>query len=184
MECPIVPNTFLDGRDSQRRPLGKLCCNEFCSKAGVISGMSVRRMRMEPPAGIVLLRSLTQSRCALCLCDAAERCHCLSHRCFVHCRKDGSKPLFYRLAPLWMREHIEFILADRSHDSPSDIRRVEAGLYKIGDLGDQHTCRAGGVRRLLRAIALRSIAFTLHDAGANESGTEHAHSDAKRFKLH
>src|SRR3984893_14578558 len=107
-----------------------------------------------------------------------------SHRRFAHCGQDGGKPLLHFGTHFRMREYVEFVLADRGEDSRRNLRRVEPGLQQFGDLGDQRARRACGVERRRRTIALRPIAPTLADAGANVAGTEHAHADAKRLDLH
>jgi hypothetical protein len=42
---------------------------------------------------------------------------------FVHRRHDGGKPLLYLGVHVRMREHVEFVLADRGEDSRSGSRR-------------------------------------------------------------
>jgi ABC-type spermidine/putrescine transport system permease subunit I len=51
-------------------------------------------------------------------------------------------------------------------------------------MGGKRPRRARGVRRLHRTVALRPIAPTLVDAGANKPRTKHRHSNAKRRELH
>ena len=82
-----------------------------------------------------------------------------------------------------MREHVESVLADRRQDLPGDIRWVEPGLHKFDDMGRHCGCPALRVRRPPRPVALRPVARTFADTGANPPGTQHAHANAERLEL-
>ena len=87
-----------------------------------------------------------------------ERARALARRRLVHRRQDRGEPLLHLVAHLRMREHVEFVLADRGRalarrHPPGRARPVEFGV-----LGGQLARRACGVRRLRRAVALRPIA--------------------------
>src|ERR1700734_3182564 len=97
---------------------------------------------------------------------------------FVHCRQDGGKPLLRLATQFRMREHIEFVLADRVENLRCDKRWVDAGTYLRTNMGSQRSAGACGIRYPHWTIAFLPIASGLVDAGPHISGTKHAHADA------
>ena len=77
----------------------------------------------------------------------------LAGRRFVHRGQDRGKALLQFGTPLSavMREHVEFVLADRVQDLRGDIRRIEPGLSEFGEAGGQRASRACRVRGVCRA---------------------------------
>src|SRR5215467_729703 len=105
-------------------------------------------------------------------------------RRLVHRGQDRGKSLLNLATHVWMREYVEFVLADRREGTRSNLRGVEPGLRKRGESGRKRARGACAVRYLRWTVARRPIAPTLADAGANKRGAEHSDPNAKRLELH
>ena len=82
-----------------------------------------------------------------------------------------------------MGEYIEFVVADRSQDLRSDIRRVKSRLPKFDEAGKELSCWACGVWCHSRAVARWPVPSAGPNMSSHETRADHSHADTHRRNL-